>query len=156
MRKLLLSLAFLAGLCGVATAQQAVQQTPQDLGAATWSVVGTNFNTINTQSVATVNVPAGQFAYITAILLTACQDATGTVAANLSFTSTGLGSGATASPQWAYGSALVVGSCISQPGLINFAKPLKSANPGTNVTITSPAAVAHTGFGIVIFGYFSP
>lgn len=156
MRKILLSLAFLLGLASVASAQQTIQQVPQDLTAAQWAVVGTNFNTVNTQSTATITPPAGLFVYITAMYLTACQDATGVASANTSFTTTGLGSGATAAPQFAYGAPLTVDSCISQPGLINFAKPLKSANAGTNVTVVSPSAATHTGFGIVVFGYFAP
>lgn len=157
MRRLLLSFALLAGLLAPAAAQNVqVQQSSQDLTAGTFAVVGTNYNTVNTQSTATIVPPAGQFVYITGLYLSACQDATGTASTNLAFTTTGLGSGATASPQFAFSEPAAVNTCTGQPGLVTFAKPLKSAAAGTNVTVVSPTAVTHTGFGITVFGYYGP
>lgn len=137
-------------------AQTAVQQSSTRLDAATFTAVGTNWNTVNTQSTATITPPAGLSVYITAIYLSACQDATGGASSNVNFTTTGLGSGATASPQFALSQASAASTCTGQPGMINFATPLKSAAPGTNVTVVSPSAATHTGFGVEVFGYFAP
>ena len=103
---------------------------------------------------ATVTPPAGQYVYITRVELEAINDGTGTAAVNVNFTSTGLGSGATASPQWGLSTAATADANIFCD--LTFATPLKSAIAGQNVTITSPSAELHTGFGIKIYYYFSP
>ena len=77
-----------------------------------------------------------------------------TVQSSIAFTSTGLGSGATVSPQWAISQPSSVGSCTFRD--ISFAAPYKSAAPGTNVTVSSPAAQTHTAFTIKVYYYFAP
>ena len=157
MRNFILGAALFLGMAGAALAQSApppVQQTAQRLDSATFVVVSTNYNTVNTQGVATVNPPAGQFAYITRIELEAIQDATSSANVNLAFTSTGLGVGATASPQWGLSLAATADATLYRD--VNFGLPLKSFSPGAAVTVTSPAALAHTAYGIKVYGYFSP
>lgn len=157
MRKLLLAGAALLALGASAFGQSApppVQQVGQHLDAATAAAVSTNFNTVNTQAVATVTPPAGQYVYITRIELEAVNDGTGTAGVNVNFTSTGLGSGATASPQWGLSTAATADANIYRD--VNFGTPFKSAVAGQNVTVTSPSAELHTGFGIKIYYYFSP
>ena len=153
MKRLALSLALLIALAGVASAQT-VQQNSQRLDAATFAVVSTNYNTINTQAVATITPPAGQYVYITRIELEVMQNATGTAVTNLNFTSTGLGTGATASPQWGVTLALTANASLYRD--VNMTTPLRSAIAGQNVTVTSPAALASTAYGIKVYGYFSP
>lgn len=153
MRKYLLSLFALALSSSLAFGQAAVQQSSQRFDAATAVAVSTNYNTINQQGVATVTVPSGQFAYITRIELEAIQDATSTAAVNSAFTSTGLGTGATASPQWGFSLAATADATLYRD--INMVTPLKSATPGTNVTVTSPSAAAHLAFGIKVYYYLS-
>jgi hypothetical protein len=152
LRRLLVAASLLAAFCGVASAQQGslVQNSGSMLNAATATAVGTNFNTIASQSTATIVVPAGLYAYITGIYLSACQDATSTANVNLQFTSTNI----TGTPDWAYGLAAVANTCYQQ--MLNFATPLKSAAAGTNVTVVSPTSTAHTGFGIDVFYYLAP
>ena len=136
----------LLGLAGGTLAQSApppVQQTGQLLDAGTAVAVSANYNTVNQQGVATVTPPAGQYVYITRIELEAINDGTGTAVVVVNFTSTGLGSGATASPQWGLSTA---DANIFRD--INFSTPLKSAIAGQNVTITSLSTELHTGFGI--------
>jgi hypothetical protein len=140
--------AFLGGV-GTASAQTSTQQVQQHLDAAAPLCQGTNFNTINTQSVCTITAPAGQYVYITRIELEACEDATGTAATNVNFTSTGLGS---INPSWSLSMPLSAGLCSFRE--INFTTTLKSQTPGTNVVLTSPSALTHTGFGIKAYGYF--
>jgi hypothetical protein len=152
MKRLAFSLALLLGLTGLASAQT-VQQQSQRLDAAQFVVVSTNYNTINTQAVATVTPPAGQYVYITRIEIEVLQNATGTAVTNLNFTSTGLGTGATASPQWGVTLALTANASLYRD--VNMTTPLRSAIAGQNVTITSPAALASTAYGIKIYGYFS-
>jgi hypothetical protein len=153
MKKFFLSLVALLGLTGLASAQT-VQQTSQRLDAATFAVVGTNYNTVNTQAVATITPPVGQYVYITRIELEAIQDGTSTACVNCAFTSTGLGTGATASPQWGFSLAATADATLYRD--VNLNAPLRSAIAGQNVTITSPAAALHLAFGIKAYGYFSP
>ena len=145
-------LAFLLGV-DAASAQSPVQQSSQRLDAATATAVSTNYNTINSQAVLTITPPAGQFVYITRLELEAIQDGTSTAAVNSAFTSTGLGSGSTASPQWGFSLAATADAVLYRD--VNFGTPLKSAASGTNVTITSPTAAAHLAFGIKAYYYFS-
>ena len=133
----------------------AVQQVGTRLDAATAAAVGTNYNTVNSQSVMTIAPPAGQCVYITRIELEAIQDGTATAAVNSAFTTTGLGSGATAAPQWGFSLAATADITLYRD--INFgASPLKSASCGTNVTITSPTAATHLAFGIKAYYYLAP
>ena len=152
-RFILVPLALLLALMGVASAQ-VVQQTAQRLDAAAFAVVSTNYNTVNTQGVATISPPAGQYVYITRIELEAVQDGTSTACVLCAFTSTGLGTGATASPQWGFSIAATADAVLMRD--VTFTTPLRSAIAGQNVTITSPAATLHLGFGIKVYGYFSP
>ena len=160
MRKVVLALLLASAACPALAQTQnlvapPVEQVGQRLDAATFAAVGTNWNTVNTQSTATVTPPSGQYVYITAMYMQACQDATGAAATNVGWSTTGLGSGATASPQFSISQASSAGSCAGSPGMVTFATPLKSNAPGTNVTLVSPSAIGHTGFSSEIFGYFS-
>lgn len=156
-RKLTFAFAALLALAVPALAQNAappVQQSAQRADAGMGAAVSGSFNTINTQTTATVTPPAGQYAYITRIEMEACQDATASANVNLAFTSTGLGSGASASPQWGISLPATADLCAYRD--VNFATPLKSAIAGQNVTVVSPAAIAHTAYNSKIFYYFSP
>src|SRR4051812_41822047 len=153
MRRFLLSLALLPFLTGLAFAQASVQQSSVRSDACTAAAVSTNYNTVNTQAVATISVPAGYYAYICRIELEAIQDGTSTAAVNLAFTSTGLGTGATASPQWGFSLAATADATLYRD--VNFATPFKSAAPGTNVTVTSPSAKTNLAFGIKVYYYLS-
>ncbi len=153
MRRILLSLLALPLLCSLAFGQAAVQQSATRSDACAASAVSTNYNTVNTQAVATVTVPAGYYAYICRIELEAIQDGTATAAVNSAFTSTGLGSGSTASPQWGFSLAATADATLYRD--LNFATPFKSAAPGTNVTVTSPTAATHLAFGIKVYYYLA-
>lgn len=153
MRKLLLSLLALPLLGSLAFGQAAVQQSSIRSDAATAVAVSTNYTTVNTQAVATITVPAGLYAYITRIELEAVQDGTATACVSCAFTSTGLGSGATASPQWGFSIAATADATLYRD--VNMATPLKSAAPGTNVTVTSPTAKTDLGFGIKVYYYLA-
>lgn len=153
LRKILLSLLALPLLSSLAFGQAAVQQSPIRFDAATAVSVSTNYNTVNTQAVATITVPSGQYAYITRIELEAIQDATATAAVNSAFTTTGLGTGATASPQWGFSLAATADAAVFRD--VNMVTPLKSAAPGTNVTFTSPVAALHLAFGIKVYYYLA-
>lgn len=161
MRKIMLApallLALLLSLTSAFAQQQAgspVQQVGSRADACQATAVSTNYNTVNTQAVATITVPAGFYAYICRIELEAIQDATATAAVNSAFTSTGLGTGATASPQWGFSLAATADATLYRD--INYTMPLKSNAPGTNVTITSPAAATHLAFGAKIYYYLAP
>lgn len=162
MRRYLSALAALLSAAFIATGATAqvcnpssgtcVQQVPTRLDATTFVTQGTNNNTVNQQSVATVTVPGNMYAYITAIVIDICGDATGTAATQVNFTSSGI----SGSPSWSYSATTGTSAATCQHWGDQFAIPLKSNAPGTNVVITSPAAILHTAFNIRIFGYFAP
>jgi len=142
------ALAVAAGITG-AIGQTLTQQSQQHLDAGAPLCVSTNFNTVNTQGLCTITVPAGQFVYISRMELEACEDATGSAATNVNFTSSGLGS---INPSWSLSMPVGANTCSYRE--ISWPTTLKSQAPGTNVVITSPAAITHTGFGIKVYGYF--
>lgn len=162
MKKLLLALAGLSLLwMGSAGAQVAVcnpsvgtcvQQSASRLDATQFVAQGTNNNTVNQQSVATVTVPGNLSAYITAIVIDVCGDATGTAATNTNFTSTGI----TGTPSWSFSATTGTTAALCFHLGDQFSVPLKSSAPGTNVVITSPSAQLHTAFNIRVFGYYAP
>jgi len=147
---LLLAAFIAAGLSEGALAQALIQASPTRLDAATSVAVGTNWNTVASQSTATATPPAGQFVYVTALYMSACQNSSGSATANANFTTTGLGG-----MEFAYSAAAAEG-CAGQPGLITFATPQKSAAAGTAVTLVSPASTTNTGYGTEIFYYTAP
>jgi hypothetical protein len=134
--------------CSLAQAQNApVQQVPSRLDAT--GGVASAVGAVNTAETATITVPAGLYAYITAIGIEACENATGTAANLLTFTSTNL----QGSPTWLFS---VTGAEICYRIFEPYATPLKSATAGTNVTIVSPVATATVGFGIRAYYYLAP
>ena len=133
---------------GPAFAQAPVQQVPTRLDAGFG--VATAVGAVNTQQIATITVPGGQYAYITGISIEECTNATGTVQSNVSFTSTNI----TGSPQWSYSQAATANVC--QRWNENYATPLKSAAPGTNVAITSPSSATNNSYGIRMYYYLAP
>lgn len=135
-----------------AAAQTSVQQAASRLDATTLVAVGTNFATVNAQAVATVSVPAGQYAYITKIDLWTCGDATGTAATNNLWTSTGIAG----APSWTFSATTGTSLSTCQNWGESFSVPLKSAQAGVNVVITSPSALLHTAFPIKIYYYLAP
>lgn len=160
MRRFCYSLVALLALAAPVAAQNVcgsqgacVQQSPTRPDAAIAVQMGTNTGTINTQSVATVTVPGSLFAYITAIYFDVCgSNTTGTLETNAQFTSTGL----SGNPAWQFSTtaANILGTCLRLGD--SFATPLKSSAPGTNVVITSPAAVAQDSFTIRVYYYLAP
>lgn len=150
MRKLLLSFALLVAFAGQAFAQAIpVSIGPSRFDAGSLVAVGTNFNTINAQSVATtVNPGAGLSIYVTALYMASCEsNTTGTAVTNANFTTTNL-----YGAQWPISSPATLGLCAG-PGLMTFVTPLKAAAPGTVVTLTSPTAGAQVGYATRIYYY---
>jgi hypothetical protein len=148
MRKLLLSLLLLPLLWGGALAQTSVQQSASRLDACT--AVASAVGAVASQQTATITVSAGNYAYICAISLEVCTNATGTVQSNVTFTSTNL----TGSPTWQY--SMTATADICQRWFDGFASPLKSAVPGTNVTVVSPTSATNNNYGIRLYYYIAP
>lgn len=150
-------LALALGL-GIAQAQQAgviaIQQTPSRLDACNALALAGGTPTVNTQVTATLNVPAGQYAYICSISGTVCANATGgTALTNGNFTSTNLPS----NPTWQISFAGTLNTCANTAIAETFnGPPLKSSNAGTNVTIVSPAAGAQNAYQIRVTYYTAP
>jgi|SRR6516225_7093172 hypothetical protein len=125
------------------------QQTPSRLDAA--QGVASAVGAINTAETATITVPAGLYAYITAIAIEVCTNATGTVASVATFTSTNLNG----NPTWLYSITATAQICYRTFESFT-AAPLKSAASGTNVTIASPAGQTNNGFGIRAYYFLAP
>jgi len=159
MRKLWLSALMLLGLALPAFAQNVcgsqgacVQQSPTRPDAAIAVQMGTNTGTVASQSIATVNVPGGLFAYVTAIYMDVCGNGTGTLETNANFTSTGL----SGNPSWSFSTtaANILSTCLRLGD--SFATLLKGSAPGTNVVITSPSAATNDSFTIRVYYYLAP
>ncbi len=148
MKRLLI--AALAALWAVtAQAQVTIQQNATHLDAAT--AVAFAQGAVGAASTATITVPSGQYAYITGIGIDLAQNGTSTVATNLNTTAMGNVSGG---PQWTFSCPATVNSnCVGVRE--TYAVPLKSAAPGTNVTLTATPG-ANNQFTVRIYYYLAP
>ena len=107
---------------------------------------------VGSQSTATVTIPAGLYAYITGISIDFCNNGTGTAQANANFTSTNIQS----TPSWAVSIAASANICIP-PIREQYATPLKSSAPGTNVTVVSPSGtITNNQATIRVYYYLAP
>jgi hypothetical protein len=141
--------AFAALWASVASAQVTVQQNATHLDAAT--AVAFAQAAVGSASTATITVPSGQYAYITGISIDLAQNGTSTAATNLLTTAMGNISGG---PQWQFSCPATVNSnCVGVRE--TYAVPLKSAAPGTNVTLTATAG-ANNQFTVRIYYYLAP
>lgn len=129
-----------------ALAQAPVQQVPTRLDAAT------NTSTANTTgAVITITPPGGNYVYVTGVDITNCAGASAVTGATpTTLSSTNL-NGAT----WTIGSGATAGLCQPVPASLA-ALPLKSAAPGTNVTITLPAFATNQTVRVTAYYYFAP
>lgn len=126
-----------------------VQQSATMLNAATKV---TSQNGAVNQSLTTTLTPSGaNYVYISWIDLMVCQNATSTVATNVSFTSTNI----TGSPAWQFSLAATANLC-TPTRVITFATPLKSATPGVAVTIVPPTAATNTAYSVNVGWYEAP
>jgi hypothetical protein len=151
MRRLLLAFIGLLGLSGVAFGQAtSVQQSASRLDSATAVAYATAAQ--GSQATATINVPGGQYAYITGVSLDTCANASGgTAIANGLFTSTNIQS----TPSWAMSFLGTANTCA--PAIReSYATPMKSNQAGVNVTVVSPAGSAQNLFGIRVYYYLAP
>lgn len=151
MRKIALSFLALVALTGSAFAQAtSVQQAGTRLDVAT--AVAFAQAAVGSQSTATITVPAGLYAYITGISIDFCNNGTGTAQANANFTSTNINS----TPSWAVSIAASANICIP-PIREQYATPLKSSAPGTNVTVVSPGGtITNNQATIRVYYYLAP
>ena len=151
MRRILASLFGLLALTSLAFGQAtSVQQAPTRLDAAT----GVAFAQAAKGSIstATITVPAGLYAYITGVSIDVCADgAGGNAYANLNFTSTNIQS----TPSWAISAALAANTC-AVPIRESYATPLKSSQPGVNVTVVGPTVGATNQQTIRVYFYLAP
>lgn len=148
MRKILLSLFALALSSSLVFGDAGVQQNPTHLDAATGvAVTGT---AVNNQYTATITVPAGQYAYITALSFDVCTNGTGTGANQVTFTTTNL----TGSPVYPFSVAATASICQHWQDIIP--NGLKSSAPGTNVTIVTPAAATNNSYTVRAYYYLAP
>ena len=123
------------------------QQSPERLDAVTQ--VGTS---VTSAATITIAVPSGQYAYITNVEITNCAgSAAVTAAAVTSVTTTNL-RGAT----WTVGSGATAGLCQPSPGNTSFPLGLKSAAPGTDVTVVLPTFATNQSIRVSVYYYVAP
>ncbi len=153
LRRLLLAFAFLPVFCGLAFAQVPVQQSGTMLNAASQVCAITSSGTplaVNTTTTATCNAPSGQYVYLVGVTFEVCTDGTGTAQNQVTFTSTNISN----TPSFEYSIAATASICQRWSEV--FATPLKSAAPGTNVTLVSPSAALHNSYNIRAYYYNAP
>lgn len=145
-----LALAAVAALwAGAASAQVTIQQNATHLDAAT--AVAFNQGTATTAAAATITVPSGQYAYITGISIDLGQNATSAAVTNANTVAlTNVAGG----PQWTFSCpATANANCVGVRE--NFPVPLKSAAPGTNVTLTT-ATPTNSIYTVRMYYYLAP
>lgn len=128
-----------------AKAQTLVQQTASELRACT-PINATA--AVNNAVTLTLTPPSGWYVYLCGWDVASSQNGTATANTNVSYTSTNLGGWA-----WKYSIAATANLSITQAFNISL---VKSAAPGTAVTIVSPSALAQTAFSINAYYYFAP
>jgi hypothetical protein len=150
MHRILLS--WLALLVATAALAQApVQQSPTRLDACT--NVGLAAPAVSLQATLQVTPPAGQYVYICGFAFDVCANATGSTAQNnVTFTSTNING----SPTWQYSAPVLTSLCYASPIREMLPTPLKSAAPGTQVQIQSPALDTNLQYTIRMYYYFAP
>ena len=144
-RRLILSwLAIL--FASAALAQAPIQQSGSRLDSAI--LVQTSATSAAT---ITIPVPAGQYAYITAIDIANCAGTAVTAAAVLTITTTNLNGVA-----WTVGTGSTAGLCQPSPAAGNYANPIKSQAPGTNVTVVLPTFTTNQTIRATLYYYTAP
>lgn len=135
----------------VVWAQQAtiVQQSTNDLTAC--ATLGTANGTA--QQTVTITPPAGQYVYVCGIDFQYCASGSAPTATNNVLTTT---TGFASNPKWGLSVPVTVNVCYASGGPFYWPIPLKSANPGTAITVVSPAAITNVTFNINVTGYFAP
>ena len=144
MRKYLLAFLTLLGLAPAAFAQQAVQQQPSHLDAATL----TQSTTAAVTTAVTLTLPAvaGKYHQISNLTLELCQDTTGSTSLQIAWTTSNLGG-----LNGQVGQAASAGGCTQFPFV--FPLGLLSNAPGTATTISIAAPGAHAA--PIINAYYS-
>lgn len=160
-RKALLAVALLFA-AAPAFAQIAVQQNATRADAATFWVgtaqagatTCTTVSTTAANDTLTITPPAGQYVYVTQLLLQVSTDATGATQTGY-ITPAGFNFAGTA-PVISEATALTTVQGFAPPNVINFNPPLKSALPGQAVSFTPSATQnAHVYLCMSATGYFA-
>jgi hypothetical protein len=149
----------LALLAGPALAQTTVNQSPSRFDAATGvCALAGAVNATQAAGTCTITPPSGQYVYFTYMQVGQCQDGTASISGiQLNFTSTNLNG-------WVQETSVLSAATITTNAGTNLcayvggakATPLRSAAPGTAVTIVPPAQTAHVSFPILMEYYFAP
>lgn len=141
------------GLC-LATAAFGQAISVQQAGSRVEAATGVAFAqaAVGSTSTATIVVPAGNYAYITGVSMETCANATGTtVITNGNYTTTNI----QGTPSWSFSFAGTANTCI--PVIReSFSVPLKSAQPGVNVTFVSQTGAGNNQHTIRVYYYLAP
>jgi hypothetical protein len=132
------------------------QETATNLRAATG--IQSTSPAINAQSTLTIPASSGNYAYITMIEAGACMSGAASVSdVNKSWTTTNLQS-LTFQTSVISGSTVTTnaGALLCDRHIMTFPGGLKSAVPGTAVTIVSPTANAQVAYPSMVTYYYAP
>jgi hypothetical protein len=146
------TLAAVAAIClssvgAFAQAATPTQSSPSRLDAS--QLVATSATSAATL---TITPPSGQYVYINGVEVQNCAGGTAvTAAAPTTVTTTNLGGVA-----WTIGSGVTAGLCQPSPMSAGWAAPLKSAAPGTAVTIVLPTFATNQTIRVSAYYYFAP
>jgi hypothetical protein len=149
MSRILLSLIFSIS-ASLAFAQAPIQQSATRLDACTNVGYAT---ATSAQATLQINPPAGQYVYMCGFAFDVCNGGTaGTAQNNVTFTSTNIAG----SPTWQYSFPAAINTCYTPLIREMLPSPLKSAVPGTQVQIQSPATDTNVTYTIRVPYYFAP
>jgi hypothetical protein len=108
---------------------------------------------VTAQITCTVTVGANLSAYVTAVYFDVCTNGTGSAQNQATFTSSGIQN----TPSWQVSVAATAGVCQHWGDTGGATGVLfKGVAPGTNVVITSPAAITNNSYAIRVYGYIAP
>lgn len=135
-----------------------VQQdaTHLDSGTTLCSLAGA-INATQAAGTCTITPPAGNYVYITALIIGQCQDGTVSVSGiQQNFTTTNLG-GLVLETSFLSAATITTNPGTNLCGFVQLplSTPLKSAAAGTVVTVVPPTQAAHASYPITVVGYFA-
>lgn len=153
MRKFLLSFFAVAALAlaPIAAQAQVAQGNPVYWNASRQDVAQLVATTATSATTLTITPPSGQSVYVTEIRVTNCAGASAVTAAGVtSVTSTNLGGYA-----YTVGSGVTAGLCAQDTADTFSGAGMKSAIPGTAVTVITPTFATNQTVRVSVYYYFA-
>ena len=150
MRTLIIAAVLALSFATTAFAQTSVQDSATRLDSGTLVAYSRTAS-----ATITIAPPSGHYVYIIGVDISNCVGTAATSAAVAFITTTGI----TGLPKWIIGSGVTtgaVGICNNVGSALKGTTPLKSASPGTTVTLVLPAFSNTQVVSLNVYYYFAP